>query len=492
MNNRSVKKTTAEFIKEIETNHPESYAYYDWSETVYTGARGKTTVICPVHGTIDIRCYSLLQGAGCKLCKLSKSMKSRHQSGLGHTVTLQEFKERGCKKYNNWYDYGKVEFNTTADNIIIICPEHGEFSQLASGHLYGYGCNQCGNDINRKSTELYIEQVKKDQPEIYNQIDWTDFKYVNNTESAIYKCKIHGDISRNPINVLMGYGCSYCKNDTKFTLRSTTEINMYNVINRCGIETKTNDRFILGGNEVDIVMVKEKIMIEVDGVYFHTTRTGRHSTYHLNKTLKANEVGYDMYHFWDFEVSNAAKSKVLPCKQIVNANECDIHVIDVKTAIDFQHVNQVEKAKQEFDIALGLFNKDNLIQIALFKDGDEYNELVSFATYCFVNVIDGTVKLIDHFTNNYSDKAIVCELDRRLYTGRELNDSGFVIVGYTDPDYFYYNNNILTQSEIDDIGVLGTVGDTYDPSKDEESNLNSIGYYRAYDCGKIILNKAVQ
>lgn len=492
MNKRSIKKTTAEFLKEIETNHPDSYAYYDWSETVYTGARSKTTLICPVHGTIDIRCYSLLQGAGCKSCSLAKAKGNRDKSGYSKTVTLREFKDRGNEKYNNWYDYSKVHFNTTADIVTIICPDHGEFSQLASGHLYGYGCNACGNDVNRKSTQLYIEQVKKTQPEIYNQIDWTDFKYTNNIESTIYKCKIHGDISRNPYNVLMGYGCSHCKNDGEFTLRSTTEINLYNAINRHGIETKTNDRFILGGKEVDIVMVKEKIMVEVDGVYFHTTRTGRHRTYHLNKTQKANEVGYDMYHFWDFEMSNAVKSKVLPCKQIVNANECEIRVIDIKTAIDFQRVHQVEKAKQEFDIALGLFNKDNLIQIALFKDGDKYNELVSFANYCFVNVIDGTSVLINHFTNNYSNKAIVCELDRRLYTGRELNESGFNNTGYTDPDYFYYNNNILTQSEVDDLGVSDIVGNMYDPTKDDESNLNSIGYYRAYDCGKIILNKAVQ
>ena len=42
--------------------------------------------------------------------------------------------------HGNYYKYEKVTFDENTENIIIICPDHGEFVQKPNYHLRGYGC----------------------------------------------------------------------------------------------------------------------------------------------------------------------------------------------------------------------------------------------------------------------------------------------------------------------------------------------------------------
>lgn len=44
------------------------------------------------------------------------------------------------------YDYSKVNYSVNRNNVIIICPKHGEFTQTAQGHLTGRGCDACRGD----------------------------------------------------------------------------------------------------------------------------------------------------------------------------------------------------------------------------------------------------------------------------------------------------------------------------------------------------------
>lgn len=54
--------------------------------------------------------------------------------------------------HKNKYDYSKVEYVTIHTKVTIVCPEHGEFEQLASTHLAGAGCKHCGDIKQRKNT----------------------------------------------------------------------------------------------------------------------------------------------------------------------------------------------------------------------------------------------------------------------------------------------------------------------------------------------------
>ena len=41
-------------------------------------------------------------------------------------------------KWENKYNYSKVNYINNSTKVCIICPEHGEFWQTPSNHLYGF------------------------------------------------------------------------------------------------------------------------------------------------------------------------------------------------------------------------------------------------------------------------------------------------------------------------------------------------------------------
>ena len=50
------------------------------------------------------------------------------------------------------YDYSKVKYVKSCENIIIICKKHNtEFIQTPNSHLTGSGCNNCGTERSANS-----------------------------------------------------------------------------------------------------------------------------------------------------------------------------------------------------------------------------------------------------------------------------------------------------------------------------------------------------
>ena len=55
--------------------------------------------------------------------------------------------------HNNKYQYmvpNDVEL-ISQDKISIVCPEHGEFTQILSNHKRGAGCKECGKILKGKN-----------------------------------------------------------------------------------------------------------------------------------------------------------------------------------------------------------------------------------------------------------------------------------------------------------------------------------------------------
>jgi len=43
----------------------------------------------------------------------------------------------------NKYNYSLVNYSKASNKVIIICPTHGDFTQIPSNHLAGKGCKRC-------------------------------------------------------------------------------------------------------------------------------------------------------------------------------------------------------------------------------------------------------------------------------------------------------------------------------------------------------------
>lgn len=92
-------------------------------------------------------------------------------------LTTNEWINKARKVHGDKYDYSKVEYKGSKQKVCIICPEHGEFWQIAADHINkSSDCPECARIKTIKSqisnTFDFIQKAKK-----YREIDTIILKY---------------------------------------------------------------------------------------------------------------------------------------------------------------------------------------------------------------------------------------------------------------------------------------------------------------------------
>ncbi len=126
--------TTDIFIEQCRQVHDNKY---DYSKTVYTGVFDRIIVGCPEHGEFEPTAKHHRDGIECPVCGMEKASRNLKANKAAM------FEERARAMHGDKYDYSKVDYKYARENVTIICPQHGEFEQTASGHLLGSGCRLC-------------------------------------------------------------------------------------------------------------------------------------------------------------------------------------------------------------------------------------------------------------------------------------------------------------------------------------------------------------
>ena len=193
--------TTKEFIDKARKIHGDKY---DYSKVEYVNVDTKVCIICPEHGEFWQTPYKHVnRKQGCPKC-------------IGRFLTQDEFIMKSIKIHGNKYDYSKVEFKKKTDNIIIICPEHGEFYQQVSVHLQGCGCPKCGKIIAGKSIsrkrKMEIEEFILRAKEIHgNKYNYSKVEYNTTNDKICIICPKHGEFWQRATNhINKGNGCPKC------------------------------------------------------------------------------------------------------------------------------------------------------------------------------------------------------------------------------------------------------------------------------------------
>jgi very-short-patch-repair endonuclease len=124
----------------------------------------------------------------------------------------KKFFEEAPKIHNNYYDYSKVEFNGVCEEIIIICPQHKDFKQIARSHLKGNGCKKCSIEkIKQTKIEKSRKKFFEEAPKIHkNYYDYSKVEFKGVCEKVNIICPNHGLFPQKPHNHLKGQGCNKC------------------------------------------------------------------------------------------------------------------------------------------------------------------------------------------------------------------------------------------------------------------------------------------
>lgn len=117
-----------------------------------------------------------------------------------------------CRKiHNNKYDYSESVYVNSQTKIKIICPIHGEFSQIYNNHRKGRGCKECSkitiHNKKKMSQEEFIRRCKQVHGDRY---DYSKVEYYNQNTKVTFICSIHGEYIQRPSQHLRGDNCRKC------------------------------------------------------------------------------------------------------------------------------------------------------------------------------------------------------------------------------------------------------------------------------------------
>lgn len=140
---------------------------------------------------------------------------------MGIKKTTETFIEEAMKIHGDKYDYSKSVYVTSTTKLIIICNEHGEFTQNPNNHVNNkQSCPQCAKiRLPSKSTSQFILEARKIHG---NKYDYSKANYVTNRIKLIIICNEHGEFVQAPLqHIYKRSGCPKCSCKKHF--RNTTE-----------------------------------------------------------------------------------------------------------------------------------------------------------------------------------------------------------------------------------------------------------------------------
>jgi hypothetical protein len=193
-------KTTLDFIQEAISIHGNTY---DYSKSVYSGAKMKLTIVCVTHGEFQQIPNAHLYGQGCPDCGIESRIIKQSSNYL-------QFVNKIIGVHGVKYNYYFVNYTNDHTNVELYCYNHGIFWQTPNSHLQGKGCPTCAKENNVKTLKDFIIDANSIWK---NKYDYSKTTYINSNTKIEFRCKLHPELllTQIPSGHLSGYeACSYC------------------------------------------------------------------------------------------------------------------------------------------------------------------------------------------------------------------------------------------------------------------------------------------
>lgn len=148
---------------------------YDYSKIEYTNCNTKVCIVCPEHGEFWQTPHHHLQGRGCPKCGRKE-------------VDTNTFIELSKKKYGNKYSYENTIYVDRDTNVIITCPEHGNFEirpRIFLNENVETHCPECAKKNLVNETKLY-ELIKRSFSNLEIIRGYRNYKILGRQEIDIY------------------------------------------------------------------------------------------------------------------------------------------------------------------------------------------------------------------------------------------------------------------------------------------------------------------
>ena len=167
---------------------------YDYSLVEYSTTKTKVKIVCAEHGEFEQTPEKHIgRKQGCPNCSLTKKL------------THEEFMIKSKLIHGDKYNYFLCDYKNANSNVTIICPEHGEFKQLAKLHMSGSNCPMCYGR-NKNNTDVINELIKIHG----DKYDYSLIDYKSEKKLLKIICKEHGVFKQTYNTHKNGHGCPKC------------------------------------------------------------------------------------------------------------------------------------------------------------------------------------------------------------------------------------------------------------------------------------------
>lgn len=320
--------------------------------------------------------------------------------------------------------------------------------------------------------------------------------FMDNKQAVHVTCSKCGQTTINQTQFLLwrtSHGltpCTHCL--PKNPPISTEESELAKFVESLGCHVDHYDRDFLGDMGADLVIEENKVIIEYDGIFWHS-ELFKPSNYHLSKKLIAEDMGYRLIHIfsdeWTYQ-QDIVKSRIRsllgkPSGEKLYARKCDIADVIQSDAELFLRTNHIQGyAVSKWN--KGLVYEGKLVAIMTFGQSrfePDTTELIRFCTKNDTVVSGAAGKLFSAFIEEHPEiSRIVSYADARWSTsGAFYNHIGFELVSMSKPGYFIVDGDIRRNRMQFQRHKIATEADE---GKTEHDITLERGLYRIYDCGQ--------
>lgn len=137
---------------------------YTYERMTYRNTQTKVTVTCPDHGDFTILPINHFYGGqGCPACGALKRGRRKDPKAAGRATAdtkLANFAEKFVTDaravHGDVYDYTETVYRGRRQKLVVRCPQHGPFEQVAMNHIdRAQGCPQCSHHRSKGEAEIF-------------------------------------------------------------------------------------------------------------------------------------------------------------------------------------------------------------------------------------------------------------------------------------------------------------------------------------------------
>lgn len=267
--------------------------------------------------------------------------------------------------------------------------------------------------------------------------------------------------------------------------------------------SKTNREFFkkLGEGELekdgfDIKIQNKKIYVEINPTYTHNSTQSaifnkakiplKDKNYHLQKTRKANELGYRCIHIFDWDNQDKIISLVKD-KEKIYARKCEVKEISKKEANQFLEENHLQGKTNGNLINISLIYKNQIVGVMTFGK-PRYNKNYDWELLrlCFkqgIEVVGGSKKMWKRRPKG----SIISYCDISKFDGKIYEKLGFKLLRTNPPSFMWVNIRnlrIFTEAEIIKFGPDKLLNTNYGKGISNEKIMINEGFVKVYNCGQ--------